>query len=128
MKGCGKGLGPCKTLCDRFIRWSRLGVFDRIFALADEGPRPQRIMTDVMHLTSRQRSADRRRSPVPATRQFGTMIRNAVSESDGVLQSAGENSHTGLRIRHALERTMPGEEKALDLTNMAFNVHNREYA
>jgi len=33
--------GPHKTLYNRFIRWSRLGVFDRLFAaLAREGPSP----------------------------------------------------------------------------------------
>jgi transposase len=36
---------------NRFIRWSRLGVFERIFAgLAGEGPRPERIMIDATHL------------------------------------------------------------------------------
>jgi transposase len=39
-KDTPKGYGPHKTLYNRFIRWSRLGVFDRIFAsLAAEGPR-----------------------------------------------------------------------------------------
>src|SRR5882762_1906880 len=43
--------GPHKTLYNRFIRWSRLGVFDRIFAaLAGEGPKPERIMIDATHL------------------------------------------------------------------------------
>ena len=42
---------PHKTLYNRFIRWSRLGIFDRIFAgLAGEGPRPERIMIDSTHL------------------------------------------------------------------------------
>jgi putative transposase len=27
-----RGYGPHKTLYNRFIRWSRMGVFDRIFA------------------------------------------------------------------------------------------------
>jgi transposase len=27
-----KGYGLHKTLCNRFIRWSQLGIFDRIFA------------------------------------------------------------------------------------------------
>ncbi len=45
------GYGPHKTLYNRFIRWSRLGVFDRIFArLAGEGPKPERIMIDATHL------------------------------------------------------------------------------
>ena len=44
-KDAPKGYGPHKTLYNRFIRWSRLGVFDRIFAaLAAEGPKPERIM------------------------------------------------------------------------------------
>ena len=46
-KDAPKGYGPHKTLYNRFIRWSRLGVFDRIFAaLAAEGPKPERIMID----------------------------------------------------------------------------------
>ena len=36
-KDAPKGYGPAKTLYNRFIRWSRLGVFDRIFeALASK--------------------------------------------------------------------------------------------
>lgn len=31
-KDAPPGYGPHKTLYNRFIRWSRLGVFDRIFA------------------------------------------------------------------------------------------------
>ena len=43
--------GPHKTLYNRFIRWSRMGVFDRIFAglAAEEGP-PDRLMIDASHL------------------------------------------------------------------------------
>ncbi len=43
--------GPHKTLYNRFIRWSRMGVFDRIFAaLTAEGGRPDRLMIDATHL------------------------------------------------------------------------------
>jgi transposase len=46
-RDCPKEYGPHKTLYNRFIRWSRLGVFDRIFAaLASEEPKPERIMID----------------------------------------------------------------------------------
>ena len=46
-KDAPAGYGPHKTLYNRFIRWSRLGVFDRIFAaLAGEGPKPERMMID----------------------------------------------------------------------------------
>ncbi|BCK75677.1 putative transposase of IS4/5 family DUF4096 [Acetobacter aceti NBRC 14818] len=31
-KDAQKEHGPHKTLCNRFIRWSHLGIFDRIFA------------------------------------------------------------------------------------------------
>ncbi|HEY6633231.1 MAG TPA: hypothetical protein VIZ90_17415 [Rhizobiaceae bacterium] len=42
-----KAYGPRKTLYSRFMRWSRLGAFDKIFvALSQAGPRPRRIMID----------------------------------------------------------------------------------
>ena len=45
------GYGPHKTLYNRFVRWSRMGVFDRIFAaLAAEGGPPSRLMIDATHL------------------------------------------------------------------------------
>lgn len=50
--------GPHKTLYNRFIRWSRRGVFDRIFAaLAGEGPRPERIMIEATHLKAHRTAA-----------------------------------------------------------------------
>jgi len=46
------------TLDNRFIRWSRLGVFDRIFAgLAGEGPKPERSMIDATHLKAHRSAA-----------------------------------------------------------------------
>ena len=43
--------GPHKTLYNRFIRWSRLGVFDRIFSeLVAEAGRPDTLMIDATHL------------------------------------------------------------------------------
>ena len=52
------GYGPPMTLYNRFIRWSRLGVFDRIFAgLAGEGPKPERIMIDATHLKAHRTAA-----------------------------------------------------------------------
>ncbi len=39
--------GPHKTLCNRFVRWSRMGVFARFFAaLAAEGAPPAPLMID----------------------------------------------------------------------------------
>ena len=43
--------GPHKTLYNRFIRWSKMGVFDRIFtALVDDSGPPDRLMIDATHL------------------------------------------------------------------------------
>ena len=45
-----KAYGPHKTIYNRFIRWSRLGVFNRIFAeLAGKAGEPDRIMIDATH-------------------------------------------------------------------------------
>jgi len=50
--------GPHKTLYNRFIRWSRMGVFDRIFAsLAGEGKPPERLMIDATHLKAHRTAA-----------------------------------------------------------------------
>src|SRR5947208_13315703 len=57
-KDAPRGYGPHKTLYNRFIRWSRLGVFDRIFAaLASDGPKPERIMIDATHLKAHRTAA-----------------------------------------------------------------------
>jgi transposase len=57
-KDAPKEYGPYKTLYNRFIRWSRMGVFDRIFAgLAGEGPKPERLMIDATHLKAHRTAA-----------------------------------------------------------------------
>lgn len=39
--------GPAKTIYNRFIRWSRTGVFHKIFsALAAKGGKPDQLMID----------------------------------------------------------------------------------
>ena len=46
-----KEYGPYKTLYNRFIRWSRMGVFNQIFAeLAAKDARPDGLMIDATHL------------------------------------------------------------------------------
>ena len=57
-KDAPKAYGPHKTLYNRFMRWSRMGVFDRIFAaLAGQGPKPERIMIDATHLKAHRTAA-----------------------------------------------------------------------
>lgn len=50
--------GPPKTLYNRFIRWSRAGVFDRIFAaLASESASTDTTMIDATHLKAHRTAA-----------------------------------------------------------------------
>ena len=50
--------GPPKTIYNRFIRWSRLGVFNRIFAeLAAKAGEPDTIMIDATHLKAHRTAA-----------------------------------------------------------------------
>ena len=50
--------GPPKTIYNRFIRWSRLGVFNRIFAeLAAKGGKPDQLMIDATHLKAHRTAA-----------------------------------------------------------------------
>ena len=50
--------GPHKTIYNRFIRWSRLGVFNRIFsALSAEGGVPEQLMIDATHLKAHRTAA-----------------------------------------------------------------------
>jgi len=50
--------GPHKTIYNRFIRWSKLGVFNRIFAeLAGKAGEPDTIMIDATHLKAHRTAA-----------------------------------------------------------------------
>lgn len=52
------GYGPHKTIYNRFIRWSRLGVFNRIFAeLPAKGGKPDQLMIDATHLKAHRTAA-----------------------------------------------------------------------
>jgi putative transposase len=50
--------GPHKTIYNRFVRWSRLGVFNKIFAaLARKAGKPRRLMIDTTHLKAHRTAA-----------------------------------------------------------------------
>ena len=52
------GYGAHKTLYNRFVRWSRMGVFSRIFAaLAGEAGEPDRLIIDSTHLKAHRTAA-----------------------------------------------------------------------
>lgn len=43
--------GPHKTLYNRFVRWSRMGVFDKIFEeLVKKAEKPEQLQIDATHL------------------------------------------------------------------------------
>lgn len=54
--------GPPKTLYNRWVRWSRMGVFSRIFAAlsAEAGPAEQ-LMIDATHLKAHRTAASLRK-------------------------------------------------------------------
>lgn len=50
--------GPHKTLYNRFVRWSEIGVFDRIFAaLAARSAATDTVMIDATHLKAHRTAA-----------------------------------------------------------------------
>jgi putative transposase len=52
------GYGPHKTIYNRFVRWSRLGVFNKIFSeLARKAGKPSRLMIDATHLKAHRTAA-----------------------------------------------------------------------
>lgn len=52
------GYGPHKTIYNRFIRWSRLGVFNRILAeLSAQGGSTDKLMIDATHLKAHRTAA-----------------------------------------------------------------------
>lgn len=53
-----KDYGPHKTIYNRFIRWSRLGVFNKILAeLAAMAGKPDQVMIDATHLKAHRTAA-----------------------------------------------------------------------
>ncbi|MEJ7935998.1 IS5 family transposase [Sphingobium sp. AN558] len=63
--------GPPKTIYNRFIRWSRLGVFNKIFAgLAAKGGKPDQLMIDATHLKALRTAASLLKKG-PVSRRIG---------------------------------------------------------
>jgi transposase len=49
--------GPHKTIYNRFVRWSRLGVFNILAELARKAGKPSRLMIDATHLKAHRTAA-----------------------------------------------------------------------
>ena len=57
-KDAPREYGPHKTLYNRFIRWSRLGVFNKIFMeLVEKQGNTERLMIDATHLKAHRTAA-----------------------------------------------------------------------
>ena len=57
--------GPPKTLYNRWVRWSRMGVFSRIFAgLAAEAGPAEQLMIDATHLKAHRTAASLRKKGI----------------------------------------------------------------
>ena len=57
-KDAPREYGPHKTLYNRFVRWNRLGVFNRIFAgLAGKEEKAGQLMIDATHLKAHRTAA-----------------------------------------------------------------------
>ena len=49
--------GPHKTLCNRFVRWSRMGVFTHIFNELSRVKPPDQVQIDATHLKAHRTAA-----------------------------------------------------------------------
>lgn len=56
-KDAPREYGPHKTLYNRFVRWSRLGVFNRLFEELAKGSKSERLMIDATHLKAHRTAA-----------------------------------------------------------------------
>ncbi len=62
--------GPHKTLYNRFVRWSRMGVFDKIFSrLTAEAGAPEMLMIDATHLKAHRTAASHQHSALMVLNQ-----------------------------------------------------------
>ena len=76
--------GPHKTLYNRFVRWSREGVFNRIFAgLAGEGA-PDQLMVYATHLEAHRTAASLRKKA--AEQPKNTPVRSTGEKAQVPLQ------------------------------------------
>lgn len=57
-RGAPANYGPPKTLYNRFVRWSRMGIFNKIFSeLAAEEGVPEQLQIDATHLKAHRTAA-----------------------------------------------------------------------
>jgi transposase len=91
------GYGPHKTIYNRFIRWSRQGVFYRIFAeLAAKAGMPDQLIIDATHLKALRTAASLQKRG--STQTYRAHQRRTESFADFELESGQEKQ--GARRGH----------------------------
>ena len=90
--------GPHKTIYNRFIRWSRMGVFNRIFAaLSAKGGKPDRLMIDATHLKAHRTAASLlKRMARPVGKRF---VSNVLSSLRKRIRPFDKRSLAKMEIR-----------------------------
>jgi putative transposase len=117
------GYGPHKTIYNRFVRWSRLGVFNKIFAaLAHRGGKPERVMIDATHLKAHRTAASllkRARSPTYRAHQrrlelqAARSLRRRRTPARHALKRGADERLQGRPVdalRHAESQATPGRQ------------------
>ena len=80
--------GPHKTIYNRFIRWSRMGIFNKIFAeLAGQEAKPKRLMIDATHLKAHRTAASLQKGALP--RRIGRTKGGLNSKPQAVCDGLG---------------------------------------
>ena len=99
-KDAPKDYGLHKTLYSRLIRWSRLRVFDRIFAnLAGEGPKPERAMIDATHLKAHRTATSLLKKGMFPVVSGAPMAARTPSSTPSATARAGRSSWCCRRAR-----------------------------
>jgi transposase len=97
------GYGPHKTLYNRFVRWSRKGIFNKIFeSLVKDGGMPSRLMIDATHLKAHGTAASLLKkvcSPRYRTYERRPELKAARGgQRRGKTDSASPDGRTGQRL------------------------------
>jgi transposase len=81
--------GPHKTIYNRFIRWSRLGVFYRILAeLTAKRGKPEQLMIDATHLKAHRTAASLLKKGMFPDGQFTQVVSGDIKENDALVTDA----------------------------------------
>ncbi len=81
-----KAYSPHKTHYNRLVGWSRMGMFEQVFAcLAGEAGKPDRLMVHATHLKAHRTAASlHKRGSLPALYGHGPTVRpDTISTAGG---------------------------------------------